>query len=145
MGMGQTLKLTYHALLSLINDWRTLTLTQMQYLGECLTPWYIDAAIGALEADGPPQGKLFTFLHYDFQLELPWIERELGNQEIVSSIGRVLTSTDVVRLREAEDPTTIPDLYKLASAAAAKQVKPEHWAAHKFNNTSAQSYEKQSS
>jgi len=126
LGMGWMLKMTYHALMSLMNDIQTFALTQMQYLGECLTPWWINSEVGALERDRPASGKMFRFMRYDVQLELPWIERELG-AEADTVLGRKLTSTDVIRWRSMDDPTIIEEIYKLAQIAAKKQVKAEHW------------------
>jgi uncharacterized protein len=128
LGMGKTARLTYRALMSLMNDVQTFALTQMQYLGQCLTPWWIDSEVGALEDEGPAGGKMFRLLRYDVQLELPWIEKELGSEiEKEKWFGRKLTQTDVIRMRAMDDPTIIPDIYKLAQIAAEKQVKAEHW------------------
>jgi uncharacterized protein len=126
LGMGWTLKMTYHALMSLMNDIQTFALTQMQYLGECLTPWWINSEVGALEQEQPINGKMFRFMRYDVQLELPWIEKELG-AEAETVLGRKLTRTDVTRWRSMDDPTIIEEIYKLAQIAAKKQVKAEHW------------------
>jgi len=128
LGMGKTARLTYRALMSLMNDVQTFALTQMQYLGKCLTPWWIDSELEALEDEGPASGKMFGFLRYDLKLELPWIEKELGSEiEKEKWFGRRLTQTDIIRLRSMDDPTIIHDIYKLAQIAAEKQVKAEHW------------------
>lgn len=128
LGMGQTARLTYRALMSLMNDVQTFALTQMQFLGKCLTPWWIDSELEALENEGPASGKMFRFMRYDVKLELPWIERELGSEiEKEKWFGRKLTQTDIIRMRSMDDPTIIHDIYKLAQIAAEKQVKAEHW------------------
>jgi hypothetical protein len=126
LGMGRTAKLAIRALTSLMNDAQTFVLQQMQYLGECPAPWSINSEIGSLVGDAPPHGKLFRYLRYDVRLELPWIEKELGPR-IEQEFGRKLTEDDVVRMRSMDDPTIIPDIYKLARIAAEMQVKPEHW------------------
>jgi hypothetical protein len=126
LGMAGTAKITYRALMSLMNDIQRFALTQMQYLGECLTPWWIDSELGTLEKERPANGKRFRFLRYDVQLELPWIEKELGD-DVKEVFGRRLTEVDVVRMRSMDDPTIIKDIYKLAQIAARKQVKAEHW------------------
>jgi hypothetical protein len=126
LGMGRTTKLAIHALTSLMSDMQSFILMQMQYLGQCLTPWVINSEIGTLCDDTPPQGKMFRFMRYDVRLELPWIEQELG-PEVEAAFGRKLTVDDVVRMRSMDDPTIIPDIYTLARLAAKKQVKPEHW------------------
>jgi hypothetical protein len=109
-----------------MSDMQSFILMQMQYLGQCLTPWVINSEIGTLAEDAPPQGKMFRFMRYDVRLELPWIEQELG-AEVEAAFGRKLTIDDVVRMRSMDDPTIIPDIYTLARLAAKKQVKPEHW------------------
>jgi predicted acylesterase/phospholipase RssA len=126
LGMGRTAKLAIRALTSLMNDAQTFVLQQMQYLGECPAPWSINSEIGSLVGDAPPHGKLFRYLRYDVRLELPWIEKELGPQ-VEQEFGRKLTEDDVVRMRSMDDPSVIPDIYKLARIAAEMQVKPEHW------------------
>jgi hypothetical protein len=126
LGNFRTTKLALHALTSLMNDMQSFILMQMQYLGKCLTPWTINSEIGTLCDDAPPQGKMFTFMRYDVRLELPWIEQELGD-EVEKEFGRKLTEDDVIRMRSMDDPTIIPDIYKLGRIAAKKQVKPEHW------------------
>lgn len=126
IGMGRTARLAIRALTSLINDMETFVLTQMQYLGECLTPWRIDSEIGTLADDAPRDGKLFRFLRYNVILELDWIESELGDS-VEHTLGRKLTEIDVIRMRSMDDPTIIRDVYALARLAAEKQVKAEHW------------------
>jgi len=126
LGMGWMLRMTYHALMSLMNDIQTFALMQMQYLGETPTPWFIDSAVGALKSEQPVNGKMFRFLRYDVRLELPWLEQELG-EEIEATLGRRLTEVDVIRMRSMDDPTIVQDIYKLAKIAARKQVKAEHW------------------
>ena len=125
LGMGRTARLTIRALTSLMTDIQRFVLTQMQFLGECVTPWWIDKEIRTLEGETPPDGKLFRFLRYDVQLELPWIENELGDR-VEEVFGRNLTEIDVIRMRSMDDPTIIEDVYRLARIAAEKQVKPEH-------------------
>jgi hypothetical protein len=135
LGFGRTAKLALHALTSMMGDAQAFVLQQMQYLGECPQPWWINSEIGTLAGDSPPQGKLFRFLRYDVRLELPWIEKELWpkveevhGKSPAQVFGKdKLTETDVVRLRAMDDPSIIPDLYNLAKVAAAIQVKPEHW------------------
>jgi len=48
-----------------MNDMQSFILMQMQYLGNCLTPWNINSEIGTLSLDSPPNGNLFTFMRYD--------------------------------------------------------------------------------
>jgi hypothetical protein len=126
LGMARTTKLAIRALTSLMNDAQTFVLQQMQFLGQCPQPWWINSEVGTLAGDSPPQGKLFRFLRYDVRLELPWIQNELGPQ-VNDALGRTLTEADVIRMRSMDDPSIIPDIYKIAKIAAEIQVKPEHW------------------
>jgi hypothetical protein len=126
LGMNRTAKIALHAMISLMNDVQTFIQMQMQFLGECLTPWWINSELGTLAGDGPPQGKLFRYMRYDVKLELPWIEENLG-PEVKAAFGRSLGEVDVIRMRAMDDPTIVEDIYKLACLAAEKQVKAEHW------------------
>ena len=126
LGMGRTTKLAIRALTSLMNDVQTFILMQMQYLGQCLTPWWINSEVGTLANEMPPDGNLFRYLRYDVRLELPWIEEHMG-AEVKDAFGRNLTELDVIRMRSMDDPTIVEDIYKLAKIAAQKQVKAEHW------------------
>jgi uncharacterized protein len=128
VGMGKTAKLTYRALMSLMNDIHEFGLTQMQYLGETLTPWNINRELGDMASEKPPHGKMFRFIRYDVRLELEWInENEERRKKIEHEFGRELTETDMIRLRSLDDASIISDLHKLACVAAEEQVKEEHW------------------
>jgi hypothetical protein len=126
LGMDRTAKIAIRALMSLMNDVQMFIQMQMQYLGEALTPWWINSEVGTLAGDVPPHGKLFRYLRYDVKLELPWIEENLG-PEVREVFGRSLTDIDVIRMRSMDDPTIVEPIYKLAKIAAEKQVKAEHW------------------
>ena len=128
LGMGKTAKLTYRALTSVMNDIHEFALTQMQYLGETMTPWYINRELGTMVNEKPPHGKMFRFIRYDVRLELDWInESDERRKKIKHEFGRELTETDMIRLRSLDDTSIIKDLYKLGSIAAEEQVKEEHW------------------
>jgi hypothetical protein len=129
LGMGKTARLAVRALTSLINDAQTFVLMQMQYLGACLTPGWINAEVEKLAGENP-NGKLFRFLRYDVVLEREWLDelrRKVGPVTFDKALGKTLTDTDIVRLRSMDDPTIIKDLYEIARFAAKDQVKPEHW------------------
>ena len=128
LGMGKTLRLAKHALVSLMNDVHELAMTQMQYLGETLTPWRINGELGDMRREVPPHDKLFRFIRYDVRLELEWLyANEERRDKIRAEFGRDLTETDMIRLRSLDDTTIIPDLYALARIIAKEQVKEEHW------------------
>jgi uncharacterized protein len=118
LGVGRTAKIAYRALMSLMNDAQTFILMQMQYLGETLTPWLINSEVGTLAGDGPSEGKLFRFMRYDVRLEAPWIKQNLDVD---------LSSAETIRLRAMDDPSIIEAVYQLATIAAQRQVKAEHW------------------
>src|ERR1700674_5129654 len=76
-GVGRFAKLAYYALMSLMTDAETLTLAQMQWMGECLTQWKINSEIGSLCDQVPQGGKMFRFIRYDVKLETNWLREEL--------------------------------------------------------------------
>jgi hypothetical protein len=118
LGFTRYPQLALQALMSLMTDAETLTLAQMQWLGECPMPWRINSEIGTLAEDGPPGGKLFRFLRYDVKLETDWLERELGLK---------ISASDVARYRCMDDPGIVQSIYDIAKVAAARQVQPEHF------------------
>jgi hypothetical protein len=95
-----------------------LMLAQMQWLGECASPWTINSEIKKLVGDGPPQGKLFRFFRYDIRLEEEWLRKKLRVQ---------LSAKEIDRLRAMDDPTVVEPLFGLARAAAEYQVRGEDW------------------
>jgi hypothetical protein len=130
LGLGRTSKLAISALKSLMDDVQTFVLTQMQYLGECPAPWWINSEIEDLSKEKPPGDKMFRFLRYDVRLEGKWIEtlrEQFGTEKFDQTFGRRLTDIDVIRMRGMDDPTIIKDIYKLSRIAAKQQVKAEHW------------------
>ena len=70
-------KLAYYALMSLMTDAESLTLAQMQWMGECLTQWKINSEIGSLAGEVPQGGKMFRFARYDVKLEVDSLRDEL--------------------------------------------------------------------
>jgi hypothetical protein len=117
-GVGRFAKLAYYALMSLMTDAETLTLAQMQWMGECLTQWRINSEVGSLCEEVPQGGKMFRFMRYDVKLEVNWLREELDVK---------VSSSDVERFRCMDNPAIVNDIYEIAKLAAAKQVKPEHW------------------
>jgi len=101
-----------------MTDTEIMVLAQMQWLGECPAPWVINAEIGTLAGNGPPGGKLFRFVRYDVKLERPWLLKELDLD---------VSEKDVERYRQMDDPEIVKSIYEIATIAAARQVKPEHF------------------
>jgi hypothetical protein len=118
LGIGRFAKLTFHALMSLMNDTEVFTLKQMQWMGEPLLPWPIDSEVGTLAGNAPPGGKMFRFLRYDVRLEKDWLAKELDLK---------VSHKDLLRYRGMDDPGIIPDIYHIGQQAARKQVSDAHW------------------
>ena len=117
-GVSRFAKLAYYALMSLMTDAETMTLAQMQWMGECLTRWKINSEVGTLADEVPQGGKMFRFMRYDVKLESDWLREELGVK---------VSDRDAERFRGMDNPAIVNEIYELAKLAAAKQVKPEHW------------------
>jgi uncharacterized protein len=118
IGLALPLGVAVDALLSLMSDTENLALAQMQWLGECLTPWPINSELGTLQDESPPGGHWFRFARYDVRLEANWLLGDLGID---------LNDKEVNRLRRMDDPGTIETIYAIARLAAEKQVKREHF------------------
>jgi hypothetical protein len=117
-GVSRFAKLAYYALMSLMTDAETMTLAQMQWMGECLTPWRINSEVGTLAEEVPQGGKMFRFMRYDVKLESAWLREELDVK---------VSDSDAERYRGMDNPAIVNEIYEIAKLAAAKQVKPEHW------------------
>jgi hypothetical protein len=65
-----------------------------------------------------PGGPLFRFLRYDVRLERPWLEQNLDLK---------LSAKDLARVREMDNPESIPLAYEIGKLAAERQVKAAHW------------------
>jgi hypothetical protein len=117
-GVARFAKLAYYALMSLMTDAETMTLAQMQWMGECLTEWKINSEVGALRDEVPQGGKMFRFMRYDVKLETNWLREELDVK---------VSEANAERYRCMDNPAIVNEIYEIAKLAAAKQVKPEHW------------------
>jgi hypothetical protein len=113
----QNLALAIHALKSVMDDTTGLSLAMMEWMGESPTPWNINSEIQDMH-DVFPGGPLFRFLRYDVRLERGWLEQHLDLK---------LSDAEVARVREMDNPDSIPLAYEIGQMAAARQVKPEHW------------------
>lgn len=118
LGWAGPLRLAIGALLSIMGDTQNQALAQMQWFGDCMTCWTINSEVRTLCGDAPPGGKWFRFARYDLRLERLWLTQNLGLD---------LSDQDIARLQGMDDPATIPQLYEIASKAAQKQVKREHF------------------
>jgi hypothetical protein len=91
---------------------------QMQWMGQCLTPWQINSEIGAVSDSEPKGGKMFKFIRYDVKLEQDWMRDNLQME---------VSADDLVRLRCMDDPSTIREIYEIGRRAAELQVDKSHW------------------
>jgi hypothetical protein len=117
-GVGRFAKLAYYALMSLMTDAETTTLAQMQWMGECLTPWKINSEVGTLCEQVPQGGKMFRFLRYDVKLEAEWLRKVLKVN---------VSERDAERFREMDNPAIVNEIYEIAKIAAEQQIDPKHW------------------
>jgi hypothetical protein len=108
-----------HALISMSYDTSELGLAMLQWLGHSPNPWIINSEVGAL-ADMRPGGAapLWTVLRYDALLDPKWLDRELG----LTFDGQAMA-----KLLRMDDDRQIPHLHEIGSAAAARQVDPDHF------------------
>jgi len=105
---------------TVIDDAEGLVLAMMQWLGRSPTPWLVNSETGDLQADECPGGPMFRFLRYDVRLEAEWLAEHLDLK---------LSAKDLARVREMDNPGSIPLAYEIGRQAAERQVKPEHWIA----------------
>ena len=106
------------ALMSQIADNEKLVLTLMSWLGTTSTRWSVDSELGDVGAITPPFGTQFRFGRFDVRLEQSWLKEVLDLDIDVGTIQQ---------LRLMDDPMNMAKLYELGQAAAAKQMKLEHF------------------
>jgi hypothetical protein len=119
LGRMQNITIALHALRTIIDDSQGLVLALMQWLGQSPTPWLVNSEMGEL-ADEFPAGPLFRFLRYDVRLEVEWLAEHLDVK---------LSEKDIARVREMDNPESIPLAYEIGQRAAERQVKAQHWIA----------------
>src|SRR5947208_315579 len=118
LGRMQNITVALHALRTVMDDSQGLALALMQWFGESPTPWLVNSEVRDLLHDLFPAGPLFRFLRYDVRLERDWLAEHLDVK---------LSEKDVARLREMDNPESIPLAYEIGRVAAERQVKVEHW------------------
>jgi Patatin-like phospholipase len=118
LGRMQNITVALHALKTVMDDSQGLALALMQWFGQSPTPWSVNSEMQDLLHDLFPGGPLFRFLRYDVRLDSGWLEEELGMK---------LSEKDLARVREMDNPQSIPLAYEIGRLAAERQVKPEHW------------------
>jgi len=117
LGRMQNITLALHALMTVMDDSQGMNLAMMQWMGQCPTPWIVNSELRDLSEDFPG-GSLFRFLRYDVRLEADWLEHHLKLK---------LSDADIERVREMDNPASIPLAYDIGSRAAELQVREEHW------------------
>ncbi len=117
LGRMQHVTIALHALMTVMDDSQGLALAMMQWMGRSPTPWVINSEIGDV-SETFPCGPLFRFLRYDVRLEGPWLEQHLKLK---------LSDADLTRVREMDNPGSIPLAYDIGQRAAELQVKEAHW------------------
>jgi uncharacterized protein len=117
LGRMKNVTIALHALRTIIDDSSGLVLALMQWFGESPTPWLVNSEMRDL-AEQFPAGPLFRFLRYDVRLEADWLKEHLDLK-----VG----DRDLARVREMDNPDSIPLAYQIGCAAAERQVKAEHW------------------
>jgi hypothetical protein len=118
LGFAGKFKLALHSLMSIMSDTQNMALAQMQWLGECPSPWPINSELDTLAGDVPPGHHWFRFMRYDLPLDKTWIKRNLGQN---------VSDADCLLYQKMDDPAIIEPIYALAKIAAEQQVKPEHF------------------
>ncbi len=116
LGFAGPLKLAVQAMLSAIGDSQSLTLSQLQWLGETSQPWEINTEIDGVEGNPLPGGKWFRFQRYDVSLEL----------EKLRHFGPHYLEADATRLQQMDRLDIIEELYDIGCKAAKEQILPEH-------------------
>lgn len=112
-------KFALDTLLGLIGDCQTTSHAMMQWIAHSPAPWQINSEVGDLRDDCLAGRPLLTYQRYDVLLESGWLRSELDCD---------ISETRVARLRRMDDPTVMAQLYDIATRAASKQVKLEHFA-----------------
>ncbi len=103
---------------SVIADSSWLTQTILQWISRSPTPWEIDREVGDLEGDLLGDRESLSYVRYDLRLEREWLAESLG----VQRDGEVLKD-----LAALDNPNNVGALAELGAAAAAVQVKSEHF------------------
>jgi hypothetical protein len=116
LGFAGPLKLAIQAMLSAIGDAQSLTLSQLQWLGQTSQPWEINTEIYGVEGNPPPGGEWFRFQRYDVSLEL---------QKLLH-FGKHYVEADAIRLQQMDSLGIIRELYDIGAQAAKEQVLPQH-------------------
>jgi hypothetical protein len=107
------------SLQSLMDDASRVNHTVLQWLTRCLTPWNIDRVIGEMRNDSQNGPKLATYVRYNVLLDTNWLQKQ--------KIGPIYSAEQLSELAQMDNYENLEQLAELGKAAAAVQVKPEHF------------------
>jgi hypothetical protein len=109
------------SLQSLMDDCGRMNHCMLQWLTNSITPWQIDRAVQTMEIDSKSGPQLATYARYDVLLEPGWMTTAIAIHQAAG---------DLAKIAEMDDPANMDELAEIGRIAAAKQVKPEHFAAN---------------
>jgi hypothetical protein len=110
--------LAVRALAALMDDCTWLNQAVLQWLGRSDTAWIIDPEVGDLKKDVIEGRKLLTYQRYNVKLERTWLKDRLGLD---------LPEGEVQGLRAMDNPANVAALARVGTAAAGRQMMPEHF------------------
>lgn len=106
------------SLRSVIADSSWLTQTVLQWMSRSPAAWEVDREVGDLDGDLLGGREWLSYLRYDLRLEREWLAAQLGVHH---------EPRDLEKLAELDNPDSVETLAGLGRAAAAVQVKEEHF------------------
>jgi hypothetical protein len=112
--------LALQALAGIIADTQMASLLLLQWLSEARDPWPINSEIGDLRGEVLGGRPLLSFQRFDMPLEAGWLGAELG---------LAVTPARATALGAIDAPAQMAELHAMAEAAAARQVREEHFPA----------------
>jgi uncharacterized protein len=109
------------SLQSLMDDCARMNHCLLQWLTDSITPWQIDRAVQTMEIDSKSGPQIATYARYDVLLEPGWMKTEVAIDQAAGELAKIA---------EMDDPANMDELAEIGRIAAAKQLKPEHFAAN---------------
>jgi hypothetical protein len=111
-------QLAVNALMSMIDDSNRQSQALLQLMGTSPTARVIDSEMGDLRADQMSEKKLLHYLRYDAQLEIDWLDKQLGIR---------IDPEQLKRVQAMDNPTTMDTLIKIGRSIAQNHVDPAHF------------------
>ncbi|UCE61431.1 MAG: patatin-like phospholipase family protein [Phycisphaerales bacterium] len=105
-------------LLGLMDDCASEVEILLQWMSSSPTARHIDSEIGDLGQDSLAGRELFHYIRYNVELEGHWLQNKLGI---------ALPPGELDKLKEMDKPGNMDCLFRVASKAARKQVRPDHF------------------